>query len=141
MATCKGCGKGGLEWRQENERWWLYDPATDMAHMRNDCDEENARRRAQEIADTVERPVIKRGDRVVLKGFTGTVEALTKPYEDNKIDHRWERCRGNRRGEYRTVIAAVKGDVFALIKWDDQAAYARFRKWINTRNLTLANGA
>lgn len=137
MATCKNCQKDRLEWRQEHGRWWLFDPSSGSSHDRTDCETENARRQAQEIADTVSRPVINRGDRVTLRGFTGTVEALTKPYADSKIDYRWER--GNRRsdGQYRTVIAAVKGDVFALIKWDDPTAYARFRKWVNTRSLSV----
>lgn len=136
MATCKKCGRTPLQWKQEdNGRWWLFDPNTNMAHAETDCTDEHARRIAQEIADNANRPVINRGDRVILKGYTGTVEALTKPYAEHKIEVRYPRRRG---GKFRTVIAGVKGDVFALVKWDDPAATQQFKKWVNTRNLTAA---
>lgn len=138
MAKCKNCQTERLEWRQDNGRWWLFDPSTDRSHTKFDCDDANAHRRAQELADTVSRPVINKGDRVTLRGFTGTVEALTKPCAEHRIDYRWERGTRRSDGTYRTVIAGVKGDVFALIKWDDPTAYARFRKWINTRSLSIA---
>jgi hypothetical protein len=135
MATCRNCKKDRLEWRQEdNGRWWLYDPATDQGHHKTDCDDHLAILRAQQIADTAKRPVLKRGDRVIVKGFTGTVEALTKPKTENTTGVRYTRRYG-----YETVIESVKGDVFALIKWDDEAAYQRFKKWINTRNIQIAD--
>lgn len=136
MATCKRCGKGGLEWRQENERWWLYDPQTDRAHMKMDCEDQRLKNMGDEIAQKAVRPVLTRGDRVVHnRGFYGTVEALTKPYTETKLNYRYDW----RNREYTNEIAGVKGDVFALVKWDDPQATERLKKWVNTRNLKLAD--
>jgi hypothetical protein len=77
---------------------------------------------------------ITRGDRVMLKGCMGRVEALTKPYAKDEVKRHYVG------GRWRTMTTAYAGDRLAMIKWDDLAAAGRFNKWINTRHLTLVEG-
>ena len=136
MATCKKCGKTALEWKQEdNGHWWLFDPSTDMAHLQPQCEMKHAEDMAEEIARTAVRPVIQRGMRVKAKGkeFTGTIVALTAPKPASEVIARWNR----RTRKYGLVIKHVRGDVLAMVNWDDAVATAWFKKWVNTRNLTV----
>lgn len=73
---------------------------------------------------------IQRGDRVSLRGYTGTVEALTKPYAQDEVTRHYTN------GRWRTMVVAAAGDRRAKVQWDDVAATSRFNKWINTRSLT-----
>lgn len=137
MATCRNCGNTALEWKQDSGRWFLFDPKRNLSHTKNDCEDFTLLTRAEELASTAVRPDVRKGSRVTLRDgqYAGTVEALTAPKPTSEIKHVWRRDRHR----WSSKIKHIRGDVFALIKWDDEQAarMADLLKWQNTRNLQV----